>query len=278
MEKGKVSIIVPCYNQAKYLPEALDSVLAQTYPNWECIIVNDGSPDNTEEVARLYCEKDQRFNYVSQNNKGLSSARNNGIVNSKGELILPLDADDIILPTYLGKSVEHFLRFPETKLVYCKAEKFGKENCYWDLPSFNYEQFIWNNCIFCTAMYRRADYEQTGGYNENMVHGYEDWDFWLSLLKKDDVVYRIDEVLFHYRVKEESMITELEKRHTEKSLIQICKNHPDVYSPYHEMIVEYHHQLECIPVLKQELERVRQSYAYKLGKLLLRPFSWMRNK
>jgi len=274
----KVSIIVPCYKQAEFLPETLDSVLSQTYPNWECVIVNDGSPDNTEEIAKLYCDKDQRFEYVSKKNEGLSSARNTGIVNSKGEFILPLDADDLISPTYLEKSVDHFLRFPETKLVYCKAEKFGKENCYWDLPPFNYEQFIWSNCIFCTAMFRRADYDQTGGYNENMVHGFEDWDFWLSLLKKEDAVYRIDEVLFHYRTKESSMITELTKFHGEKALVQICRNHPEIYSSYFERVVEYHQRLESIPMLKKELERVRHSYALRLGKFLLKPFSWIKNK
>ena len=63
-----VSIIVPCYNQAQYLPETLDSVLAQTYPYWECIIVNDGSPDNTEEIAKHYCEKDNRFKYLFKEN------------------------------------------------------------------------------------------------------------------------------------------------------------------------------------------------------------------
>ena len=76
MNNPLVSIIVPCYNQAQYLPETLDSVLAQTYPYWECIIVNDGSPDNTEEIAKHYCEKDSRFKYVYKENGGLSSARN----------------------------------------------------------------------------------------------------------------------------------------------------------------------------------------------------------
>ncbi len=281
----KVSIIVPCYKQAEYLSETLDSVLAQTYPNWECIIVNDGSPDNTKEIVNGYASQDGRFKYVWQENKGLSAARNMGILNSHGEYVLPLDADDLIAPTYVEKAISHFSQFPETKLVYCKADKFGKENGYWDLEMFDYEKFIWNNCIFCTAMFRRTDYNKTRGYNVNMVHGNEDWDFWLSLLKKGDVVYRINDVLFHYRTKEKSMVTELSKYHVKESLIQICKNHPEIYAPYHDKIIVFHNKIEantdsigeCIS-LRNELNRIRSSHAYRLGKLLLRPFSWFKTK
>ena len=87
-----ISVIVPCYNQAQYLDECLQSVLDQTYTDWECIIVNDGSPDNTEDVAKKWVEKDTRFIYLSKENGGLSSARNAGIEIAKGEWILPLDA------------------------------------------------------------------------------------------------------------------------------------------------------------------------------------------
>lgn len=79
MDKGKVSIIVPCYKQAEFLPETLDSVLSQTYSNWECIIVNDGSPDNTEEIAKIYQSKDTRIKYLFKNNEGIAIARNTGI-------------------------------------------------------------------------------------------------------------------------------------------------------------------------------------------------------
>lgn len=275
MEKGKVSVIVPCYKQAEYLSETLDSVFTQTYQNWECVIVNDGSPDNTEEIAKKYLVKDRRFKYVSQENKGLSSARNTGIAHSEGEYILPLDADDKIGSTYLEKAIARFEEVPETKMVYCKAELFGKINCYWDLEDYDYEKFIWNNCIFCTAMFRRSDYDLTDGYNTNMVHGNEDWDFWLSLLKKKDVVYRIDEVLFYYRVKEVSMRTRL-TQFAQENLVQLCHNHIEIYEPYKERIVLYHKQLEELSCFHSELDRIRSSHAYRLGKFLLKPFSWFR--
>ena len=82
-----VSIIVPCYNQAHFLDEALQSVLSQTYTNWECIIVNDGSPDNTENIAEKWLAVDSRFKYIKKDNGGLSSARNIGIKMSKIEQV-----------------------------------------------------------------------------------------------------------------------------------------------------------------------------------------------
>jgi len=91
-----VSVIIPCYNQAQYLPDALNSIFEQSYTNWECIIVNDGSPDNTEEVAHHWIEKDNRFLYLKKENGGLSSARNEGLRIAKGDYIQFLDADDII--------------------------------------------------------------------------------------------------------------------------------------------------------------------------------------
>lgn len=284
MEKGKISIIVPCYKQAKYLSESLDSVLAQTYNNWECVIVNDGSPDNTEEIANIYTKKDKRIKYVWQENSGVSAARNNGISHSDGEYILPLDADDLIAPTYIEKAANRFLDFPETKLVYCKANTFGSKNGYWYLDEFDYNRFIWNNCIFCTAMFRRSDYDKTKGYNSNMIQGNEDWDFWLSLLKKDDIVYRIDEVLFYYRVKETSRTTELvNNNYLEDVLVQLCENHKEIYSPFFNKIVYYHNNseayyenIETLSDLRKDYDKIRSSFAYRFSRLINKPFSFLK--
>lgn len=280
MEKNtpKVSVIVPCYKQAEYLPETLDSVLAQTYPAWECIIVNDGSPDNTDAIAKAYLEKDIRFKYCHQENQGLASARNNGIVNSTGEYILPLDADDMIAPTYIEKAIVRFKQYPETKMVYCKGHTFGESNHPMDLVDYNYDTFIWGNCIFCSAVYKRSDYDQTNGYNPNMAHGLEDWDFWLSLLKKEDHIFRIDEILFYYRVKENSMVKDLVSHHLEENLIQLCRNHPDIYKPYYDRLVLYHSYTEETERLKKEISNIQNSNAYHLGKLLLKPLKLFKRK
>lgn len=160
----KVSIIEPCYNQGQYLRQALDSVIAQTYSNWEAIVINDGSTDNTDVVAKKYLEKDSRIRYLKQGNMGVSIARNNAIKSSEGYYILPLDADDIIDPTYIEKAVSVFQKEPSIKIVYSKAIYFGGKTGEYYVEQYEYDNFIWKNCIFNTAMYKKSDYISAGGY------------------------------------------------------------------------------------------------------------------
>ena len=116
-----------------------------------------------------------------------------------------------------------------------------------------------------------------------MIYGDEDWDFLLSLLKKKDIVHRIEEVLFHYRIKNESRTTESARPHVEESFIQIYRNHPDVYLPYLDRIVYYHNFPEDYDgiissnsALRKELVNIRGSHAYRLGKFLIKPISWFK--
>lgn len=201
-----VSIVVPSYNHGKFLEEALNSVLNQSYSRWECIIVNDGSTDHTETVAKLFINKDRRFKYLRKENEGLSSARNYGISMALGEFILPLDADDKISPAYVKKAVEAFQRDNSLKIVYCNAEKFGDENGPLELQSFSLSNLCKNNMIFCSALFRKKDWEKVGGYDENMIYGYEDWEFWISILKDGGQVKKLEDVGFYYRVKSRSML------------------------------------------------------------------------
>lgn len=223
-----VSIIVPCYNQGKYLGEALDSVLAQTYQDWECVIINDGSRDNTEEVAQEYCQRDCRFTYLYQENQGVVAARNNAIRSSHGQYILPLDGDDKIAPTYIEKAVAVIEQNPEVSIVYCDAVRFGAREGLCLLSEFSVERMLIENCIFCTALYRRSDYDKTIGYNPNMNQGLEDWDFWLSILEQGGTAYKIPEVLFYYRINNTSRNRSLDNIRI-KLIDTIVSNHPQLY-------------------------------------------------
>ncbi len=107
MNSEKVSIITPCYNGAKYISETIDSVLSQTYTDWEMIIVDDGSKDNSADIIRNYAEKDDRIKLVQQENAGSAAARNNGIRRAEGRYIALLDADDVWLPSFLEKQIEY---------------------------------------------------------------------------------------------------------------------------------------------------------------------------
>ena len=104
-KKPIISVIVPCYNQGQYLAEALDSVLSSTLQDWECIIVNDGSTDNSADVAKRFVERDSRFRMLYQQNAGPSAARNHGVNESTGEFILFLDGDDKIESEYISSGV-----------------------------------------------------------------------------------------------------------------------------------------------------------------------------
>ena len=179
---------------------------------------------------------------LEQENQGLAMSRNNGIRASNGKYILPLDSDDLIEPTYLEKAVKYHEENPDTKVVYCKADRFDQKNESWDLPDYKYEDEIWTNRIFCSAVYKRCDYDKTIGYNPNMKGGYEDWDFWLSLLDRDSKVYRIPEVLFHYRFQRNSMVTKSDTMRPELYR-KIYHNHPHIYEDYIQDIILYKNTL-----------------------------------
>ena len=269
-----VSIIIPCYNKAQYLGETLESVAAQTYHDIEVIVVDDGSPDNTQAVVEAWQKQMPNLHYLHQENQGPSAARNNGIRASHGEYVMALDADDTLSPTYVEKCAGYLISHPDTKLVYSRADMFGTTNGDWLLPEYNHYDLLWQNMINYCAMYRRSDFDSTLGYNTNMVKGLEDWDFWLTFLQPEDKVHRIDEVLFHWRTQPISRTTDAEE-HEHELMRQIYLNHKDLYEPYLQDIIYFHEKWK---VTERQFEQARSSKAYKLGKMLVRPFAWIKSK
>ena len=196
----KVSIIIPCYNQAAYICETVESALAQTYPYIEIICINDGSTDNSAEIIEKLAQKEDRLLFLNEKeNKGVVQARNIAISKSTGDYILPLDADDTIEPAYVEKAVDILENNPEIGIVYCKARLFGEKQGEWKLPEFSEKEFIYINSIFVSSLFRKSDFEKAGGYKEYMKEGYEDWDLWMSFLENGLKVFRIEEFLFNYR-------------------------------------------------------------------------------
>lgn len=267
-----VSVIVPCYNQSQFLVECIDSVVAQTYQNWECIIVNDGSQDDTESIAMACCARDSRIKYFQKTNGGLPSARNYGIKRSQGFYILPLDADDKIGNRYLELAVEEFKRNTKAKLVYCRAKLFGDENGEWRLPQYSFRNLLLVNAIFCSAIYKRKDFDHIGGYDESLVYGAEDWNFWLSLLEENDEVVRLDSVQFFYRKKQVSMHKDLvsnEERNVQTRL-HLFYTHFDKYlAHFGDPITMYQKAFE----LEDQMRVLKKSKAYRFIQKL-----WVFNK
>lgn len=232
----KVSIIIPVYDvKPCYINDAINSALKQTYKNIEIIVVNDGSTKE-ETLAYLKTIDNPVIKVVNQDNKGLAEARNIGIKNCTGEYILPLDADDIIDKTYVEKAIDIMENISDIGIVYCRANLFGVKAGEWSLPNFDLPSFLTQNCIFCTALFRKSDWEKVGGYKKEMCYGYEDFEFWLSLIENGAKVYKIPEILFHYRQHEVSMITEVNKEKSSYLWKLIHEFHKDLYEKYGKLL------------------------------------------
>lgn len=263
-----ISIIVPCYDQAEFLPEALQSVMEQTNENWECIIVNDGSPDNTEEVAMEWLSKDNRFKYIYKENGGLSSARNAGIKTALGKYILPLDADDMISTNYLADCLLKFENNTHIKVVYGSAVKFGVVNHPWNLSAFKYDALLHNNMIYCSAIFKKEDWEFVGGYDEEMKVGFEDWEFYIRLLNRNSIVVKCEIAVFFYRIKDHSMITKL--RANAALTKEVRKYIYDKHREKYTLQTDYE-QFEQNRVLVKSLDNLHVSQSYNtLIKALLK--------
>ena len=277
----KISVVVPCYNQAQYLEECLQSVLEQSYADWECIIVNDGSPDNTEEVAKKWVAKDARFKYLLKENGGLSSARNAGIEIAEGEWILPLDADDKIGARYLELAEKEFDE--NYTIIYCEAEFFGEKQGKWKLPEFSVKELAFQNVIFCSAFFKKENWQKIGGYDTDLKYGWEDWEFWINYMKNNSKgIYKIPKICFFYRVKETSMIKNFHEKENhfkrEKTLNYIYQKHDAFFKKelglYQDIIIN-------LRKTQEERDFYKKAYLskrYKLGNSIVSFFDYFFNK
>jgi glycosyltransferase involved in cell wall biosynthesis len=202
-----VSVVIPCYQQAEYLAEAVESVIGQTYADWEIVIVDDGSPDDTARVAKelIAQNPDRRIRLVRQPNAGLAAARNAGIGASAGRYLLPLDADDVLMPAMLARTVALLDAEPRVAIAYTDQRQFGAVDRVVRTADWDPDLQRRRNLFAATALFRREVWDAVGGYDPAMRRGYEDWDFWLGAAERGFVGRRIPEPLFGYRIKASSM-------------------------------------------------------------------------
>jgi len=233
----KVSVIIPTYNLAKYICESVDSVLAQTYKDFELIIIDDGSKDNTKQVLGNYGD---RIRYIYQPNKGVASARNRGICEARGEYIALLDADDLWLPDKLMKQVTVAQQNPSIDFIFCDAEVFNdgvtlknsnmppRDKAY-EAGSFRhqlagtsindgsilkgnfYVDLIKGNFITSsTVLIRKACLERAGYFDESLAV-IEDYDMWVRIGRECLIIY-INSVMARYRLRDNSVSGEINLR------------------------------------------------------------------
>lgn len=222
-----VSVVVPVYNMEAFLPETLDSILASDYPNFEVVVVDDGSKDASYRIACDYAKKDQRVRAYTQPNGGACAARNQAVRLAKGEFILPVDADNLIEPGLIADSVKEILKDPSVKVVAPRADFFGERTGEWKLPPFSLHLLARKNIMDTCALYRKVEWERAGGYCESII-AREDWEFWIAVLKDGGKVVRLPEIGLHYRIRNVSKrVTDRSlKRHVVKTL---NARHPEFF-------------------------------------------------
>jgi len=229
MKTPRVSVIIAAHNYAPFLPQTLDSVLAQTMPDWECIVVDDGSTDATPDVGRAYEQRDSRIRYVRQANGGPSAARNNGIRVSSGEYLQFLDADDLLDAAKLQRHASFLEQHSDTDIVYGPSTFFrtdepervlyslhGKLSRPLMVPLSGAEEPLrvlqmTNMIPVLSALVRRSVFERTGYYNE-AVRGPEDWDLWLrAAIAGCRFHYLASDTVAHIRIHRGSLSSSAER-------------------------------------------------------------------
>ena len=264
-----VSVVIPCYNQGHFLSETVLSVVGQSYQSWEIIIVDDGSSDDTSQVAeRLIAQfADKRIRLIRQQNQGLAATRNIGIRAGKGKYILPLDADDCLHPEMLQHTVELLDSHQDIAIAYPDTVTFGLKEEYWPTAQeLDVSILCQRNLFSYCALFRRDMWEAVGGYNNNMVWGYEDWDFWISCAERGYGGRRLPQGLFLYRVREGSMYSDAQK-HDKELIARIILNHPKLYDEKTRLSASqiWEHAMDNLSINEKESLVNRQSVGNSLG-------------
>ncbi|MGB3008845.1 MAG: glycosyltransferase [Candidatus Saccharimonadales bacterium] len=212
-----VSIIVPCYNLGNFIDDAVDSIKQQTYKNIEIIIIDDGSTDEQTLIKIEEYKKDKSINVIQQTNQGLSTTRNNGIAAAKGEYIVCLDSDDRLDKNFVEKCIN---KFDENStgnvgIVTTWLKEFGLRNNIWKTSDYDVVKLLETNILHAASMFKKSAWQKVGGYKKEMVGGYEDWEFWLSMVESGYEWMCIREPLFYYRIREGSMLSISRQNHIE---------------------------------------------------------------
>lgn len=206
-DSPKVSVIVPCYNLGAFLDEAIDSVLAQTFQDFEVLVVDDGSTDPATQ-ALLADYRRPRTRVMRTPHAGVSAARNTAIAHTTGTYLCALDADDRLEPAYLEKAVERLEADPSIAFVSCWLRTFGDEQWEWTPERCDLPGLLWEDTVLTASLVRRDAVVAVGGYDAGMpIQGAEDWDLWLTLVERGYRGVILPEVLFNYRRRSGSLST-----------------------------------------------------------------------
>lgn len=274
--KSNVTAIIPCYNDGLYIMEALQSLYNQKVLAEKIIIVDDGSNEATRNVLKKIVHASVQIVY--QDNKGVSNARNTAIALAQTEYIVNLDADDYCEPTFIAKAVEVLNNNSQIVAVstYCRTFKEDKTVEIIKPLGGQLKDFIVINNGRATAMFRKKCWQAVSGFDEKMQGGYEDWEFWLAILKQGGTFYIIKEVLSHYRIKKVSRDKKALENHDFELRHYIFLKHKEVYITHLDFYINQ--LLRQNSLLRNSIYNVKNSKEYSIGKLFLAPFRFLKNK
>ena len=239
-----ISIIIPVFNAELFLEETLDSALKQTYRYLEIICVDDCSTDKSAKIINEYVKRYPqfvRYEKTSENTHSPIEPRNIGLNIASGEYILFLDSDDIIHEKYCEKVIKIFNENPDMSVVYSKVKKFGLSDKLLRYTQYNKNSILFKNMVVVSAVFKKKDGIKYNGFNHNMKNGYEDWDFWLNFVGDNKKFFRINEVLFFYRIRTQSRNV-FAKKNKCKLLKQLKNNHPELYSARRNVFNIYYYK------------------------------------
>ena len=265
---SQVTIIITSYNKEPYVKEAIDSCLNQTFKDFELLIIDDGSTDNSTDIIDSYSDN-PLVSIIKQENKGVIYTRNRAIQEAKGEFILQLDGDDRLGKLFLEKTVPILVNDSKVGIAFCETELIGEGKGVWDRGEYTLERQLTANLIVITALFRKEDYDKTIGYNPVFNGGLEDWDFWLSIIELGKEVVEVNDVQFYYRIGFESRNHSIKNGKEIKRFI--FENHSKLYLDLGLDPVNLLWEIRKGEDVNFSLQVYKNSFEYKLGKLLLLP-------
>lgn len=272
MPTPKISIISACYNHGKYIHEMIDSVLNQTFQDFEIIIVNDGSTDNTKEILDKI--QHEKIRIIHSEHRGPSHARNLAISNAKADVIFNLDADDKISGDLLEKGFDVLLKSNNVGIVYTECKYFGARSGKFRVGSYSLERMLVSNRIVSAAFLRKSDWEKCGGYSEVFAYGLEDWDLWLSIIEQGREVVKIPDSCFYYRIYPKPCESRSGKRNSDRSkalnsVLLVYKRHYKLYSGYPTIMERFlQYEIEKNSALKKRIRNMIFPLRYKFACLV----------
>lgn len=228
--KDVVSIIIPCYNYGDVVKKAVKSALSQSYPNIDIVVVDDGSTDETT-IEALEEIKRGKAKVIRQANGGLAAARNIGVQYARGEYLFFLDNDDTIHPRTIEILLNIIKTHPEYAYVYSEVFYYGNipEYFVWKPQEFNLYNLIWANHPTLSSLIRREAHIKVGGFSENFIYGWEDWEYWLKL-SKHGYYGKLVEIPLYYYWRHGNTMAHAAKEKAGYSINKLISNNPEIYN------------------------------------------------